>query len=110
MALARAPATGLLDGHAYMCLRTRTKRNGVRFVIALALGLRQGEALGLKWRRLHEPSKTLEIMRGLQRQTLAARLRRPARMRRPLSQDQAVPEELQAAPAGLPASLSAGLY
>jgi len=39
------------------------KRNGVRFVIALALGLRQGEALGLKWSRLHEPSKTLEIMR-----------------------------------------------
>jgi integrase len=45
------------------------KRNGVRFVIALALGLRQGEALGLKWSRLHEPSKTLEIMKGLQRQT-----------------------------------------
>ncbi len=46
-----------------------TKRNGVRFVIALALGLRQGEALGLKWSRLHEPSKTLEIMQGLQRRT-----------------------------------------
>jgi integrase len=45
------------------------KRNGVRFVIALALGLRQGEALALKWPRLHEPSKTLEIMKGLQRQT-----------------------------------------
>jgi integrase len=45
------------------------KRNGVRFIIALALGLRQGEALGLKWSRLHEPSKTLEIMRGLQRQS-----------------------------------------
>jgi integrase len=29
-----------------------SKRNGVRFVIALALGLRQGEALGLKWSRL----------------------------------------------------------
>jgi integrase len=46
-----------------------TKRNGVRFVIALALGLRQGEALGLKWFRLHEPTKTLEIMRALQRRT-----------------------------------------
>ncbi len=45
------------------------KRDGVRFVIALALGLRQGEALGLKWARLHEPSKTLEIRKGLQRQT-----------------------------------------
>ena len=46
-----------------------SKRNGVRFVIALALGLRQGEALALKWSRLHEPSKTLEIMKGLQRRT-----------------------------------------
>jgi integrase len=46
-----------------------TKRNGVRFVIALALGLRQGEALGLKWSRLHEASQTLEIMRALQRRT-----------------------------------------
>ena len=45
------------------------KPNGVRFVMALALGLRQGEALGLKWSRLHEPSKTLEIMQGLQRRT-----------------------------------------
>jgi integrase len=45
------------------------QRNGVRFVLALALGLRQGEALGLKWPRLHEPSMTLEIMKGLQRQT-----------------------------------------
>jgi integrase len=46
-----------------------TKRNGVRFVIALALGLRQGEALGLQWSRLHEPTRTLEVMRALQRRT-----------------------------------------
>jgi len=45
------------------------RRNGVRFVLALALGLRQGEALGLQWSRLHEPSQTLEIMRALQRRT-----------------------------------------
>jgi integrase len=29
-----------------------TRRNGVRYVIALALGIRLGEALGLKWARL----------------------------------------------------------
>jgi integrase len=46
-----------------------TRRNGVRFVIALALGLRQGEALGLKWSRLHDPTRTLDIMRAVQRQT-----------------------------------------
>jgi hypothetical protein len=33
------------------------KRNGVRFVIALALGLRQGEALGLKWARCTSPAR-----------------------------------------------------
>ena len=41
---------------------------------------------------------------------LAARLRRPSCLRRPLPQDQAVPEELQAAPAGMPAALPAGLH
>lgn len=45
------------------------RRNGVRFVIAHALGLRQGEALALKWERLHEPSKTLEVVKALQRRT-----------------------------------------
>jgi integrase len=45
------------------------KRNGVRFVVALALGIRQGEALGLKWRRLDEETKTLQIRKALQRRT-----------------------------------------
>jgi hypothetical protein len=53
------------------------KRNGVRFVIALALGLRQCRA---------------------------------PRLRRPLPQDQAVSEELQAAPAGMPAGVPADLH
>ncbi len=43
-------------------------RNGVRYVIALALGIRQGEALGLKWSRLDEETKTLQIRKALQRQ------------------------------------------
>jgi integrase len=33
------------------------RRNGVRFVLALALGTRQGETIGLKWSRLDEPNK-----------------------------------------------------
>ena len=45
------------------------KRNGVRFVVALALGIRQGEALGLKWSRLDEATKTLRISKALQRRT-----------------------------------------
>lgn len=45
------------------------RRNGVRFVVALALGLRQGEALGLKWSRLDTGSKTLRISSALQRQS-----------------------------------------
>jgi integrase len=43
------------------------RRNGVRFVIALSLGLRQGEALGLKWSRFDAKTKTLQIKRQVQR-------------------------------------------
>ncbi|HEY9411437.1 MAG TPA: site-specific integrase [Jiangellaceae bacterium] len=45
------------------------KRNGVRFALALAVGLRQGEALGLKWRDVDPASGTLTIRRALQRHT-----------------------------------------
>ena len=41
---------------------------------------------------------------------MAARLRRSSCLRCPLPQDQAVPEELQAAPAGMPAAVPAGLH
>jgi integrase len=47
----------------------REHRNGVRYALALALGLRQGEALGLKWSDLDEKAKTLTIRRALQRHT-----------------------------------------
>ncbi|MGO1055384.1 tyrosine-type recombinase/integrase [Crossiella sp. CA198] len=46
-----------------------TQRNGARFVLALALGTRQGETLGLKWSRLDDATKTLRIARQLQRRT-----------------------------------------
>jgi len=42
-------------------------RNGVRWVIALALGLRQGEALGLKWPDVNLERGTLTVRRALQR-------------------------------------------
>jgi integrase len=45
------------------------RRNGTRYVIALALGLRQGEALGLKWVRLDEATKSLSVRKALQRHT-----------------------------------------
>lgn len=44
-----------------------TMRNGVRFALALALGLRQGEALGLQWDDLDEEARTLTIRRAIQR-------------------------------------------
>lgn len=70
----------------------RERRNGVRWAIALALGLRQGEALGLKWPDISTewhhgclendpcgnapvdcpeafPTGTLTVRRALQRQT-----------------------------------------
>ena len=44
-------------------------RNGVRWVIALALGLRQGEALGLKWIDLDWKTQTLTVSRNRLRPT-----------------------------------------
>jgi integrase len=46
-----------------------TRRNGVRFVLALAVGTRQGETIGLKWSRLNDDTKTLAIAKQLQRRT-----------------------------------------
>ncbi|WBB95281.1 site-specific integrase [Solwaraspora sp. WMMA2080] len=43
------------------------RRNGVRFALALALGLRKGEALGLKWRRIDLDRGLLRTPRQLQR-------------------------------------------
>ncbi|WP_412515844.1 site-specific integrase [Actinomadura madurae] len=40
------------------------QRNGVRWVFALALGLRQGEALGLKWEDVDLDTSMIRIRRG----------------------------------------------
>jgi integrase len=45
------------------------RRNGVRFVIALALGIRQGEALGIKRDRLDARKRALRFPKQLQRQS-----------------------------------------
>ncbi|MDP9815179.1 tyrosine-type recombinase/integrase [Spirilliplanes yamanashiensis] len=45
------------------------RRNGVRYAVALSIGLRQGEALGLKWADVNEDAGTLAIRRALQRHT-----------------------------------------
>lgn len=45
------------------------RRNGVRFVLALAIGTRQGETIGLKWVRYSPETRLLRIARQLQRQT-----------------------------------------
>lgn len=45
------------------------RRNGVRFALALAMGLRQGEAIGLKWGDYDKNAGTFTIRRALQRQT-----------------------------------------
>lgn len=45
-------------------LAAANTRNGVRWVIALALGLRQGEALGLQWSDVDLQRQTLAIRRS----------------------------------------------
>lgn len=42
----------------------KDRRNGARWVVALALGLRQGEALGLKWTDVDLKNGMLRIRRG----------------------------------------------
>ncbi|MBV9095971.1 MAG: site-specific integrase [Streptosporangiaceae bacterium] len=44
-----------------------TRRNGTRWSIALALGLRQGEALGLRWQHVDLAAGTLVVRWQLQR-------------------------------------------
>ncbi|WP_309116733.1 tyrosine-type recombinase/integrase [Saccharothrix sp.] len=44
-----------------------TRRNGARFAVALALGLRKGEALGLKWARIDFDGGVLRTPRQIQR-------------------------------------------
>jgi len=44
-----------------------SRRNGARWAVALALGLRQGEALGLKWSDVDLDSGTLTVRRALLR-------------------------------------------
>lgn len=45
------------------------RRNGVRFVVALALGMRQGEALAMRWRYVDLDKGTVQIRKALQRRT-----------------------------------------
>jgi integrase len=46
---------------------TATRRNGARWSVALALGLRQGEALGLQWQHVDLDAGTLTVRWQLQR-------------------------------------------
>lgn len=41
----------------------RARRNSTRWIIAIALGLRQGEALGLQWPDINFEDQTLKVMR-----------------------------------------------
>ena len=50
-------------------------RNAARWSVALALGLRQGEALALKWDDIDLDNGTLAVRRQLQRQPVGTRLR-----------------------------------
>jgi integrase len=45
-----------------------TRRNGVRFVLALAVGTRKGETLGFRWNRLNKKTKILRVSKQRQRQ------------------------------------------
>jgi integrase len=51
------------------------RRNSARWAVALALGLRQGEALGLRWSDIDLDAGTLAVRRARQRPRLRRQLR-----------------------------------
>ncbi|MDX3308868.1 tyrosine-type recombinase/integrase [Streptomyces sp. ME08-AFT2] len=53
-----------LEEIQHLLLEAGKHRNHARWVIALALGLRQGEALGLKWDDVHFEEGVLVVRRG----------------------------------------------
>jgi integrase len=59
----------LTQDDARKVLAAATGRNSARWSVALALGLRQGEALGLPWDAVDLDTGTMRIRQALQRQT-----------------------------------------
>jgi integrase len=57
----------LTQEDARKVLATATGRNAARWSVALALGLRQGEALGLRWDAIDLDAGTMRIRQALQR-------------------------------------------
>jgi integrase len=45
------------------------RRNGARFVLALAIGTRKGESIGFRWAWLNKKTKVLRVRKQRQRQT-----------------------------------------
>jgi len=52
-----------------LLLAASRRRNGTRWAVALALGLRQGEALGLQWPDVNLTTATVRVRQALQRRT-----------------------------------------
>ncbi|HEX2903441.1 MAG TPA: site-specific integrase [Jatrophihabitans sp.] len=65
----RAEVEPLTNDEARKVLHAaKADRNAARWSVALALGLRQGEALGLQWKDVDLDAGTVRIRRALQRQ------------------------------------------
>lgn len=75
--IARAPRVpdveidpvSLTDTRRLLDVANAQDRNGARWVVALALGLRQGEALGLRWDDIDFEQNTLRPRKKLQRRS-----------------------------------------
>ena len=85
------------------------RRNGVRFVLALAIGTRKGETIGFRWSWLNKKTKVLRVRKQRQRQTYRHGCLDPVRLRGRPSQGQAVPPAVQDPQDTVPAAVSAGL-
>jgi integrase len=88
--LAKAPKTGEYEVEPYTVQEVQRllkaadqHRNSARWAVALALGLRQGEVLGLKWEDVDLEGGFLVVRRSRHRPQYATGARSPADARRP---------------------------
>lgn len=101
----------LSEGEARRLLTAAVElpRNGARWSVALALGLRQGEALGLRWSYNRPGRRRGQGLVAAAAPEVAARVRRRSRLRQAAAQGQAVSQVMQGPQARLPAAVPAGL-
>ena len=97
------------EARRLLAVASKHTANAARWAVALTLGLRQGEALGLRWPRSTSPHASSVSARPTA-PDLATRLQRPPPVRRALPQDDPVQDRVPAAQTHLSTTVSTRLH